>query len=54
MKGEEKQIDEEVSLHKSQYFSSFSYITALMCAVITLVKLTFKNPYIYITIILNL
>ena len=27
MKEEEKQIDEEVSLHKSQYFSSFSYIT---------------------------
>ena len=27
MKGEEKQIDEDVSLHKSQYFSIFSYIT---------------------------
>ena len=53
MKEEEKQI-EDVSLHKLQYFSSFSYITTLMCAVITLVKLTFKNPYIYITIILNL
>ena len=41
MKEEEKQIDEEVSLHKLQYVSSFSYITALMYVVITQVKLTF-------------
>ena len=41
MKGEEKQIDEDVSLHKLQYVSSFSCITTLMCAVITQVKLTF-------------
>ena len=41
MNGEEKQIDEDVSLHKLQYFSSFSYITTLMCSVIIQVKLTF-------------
>ena len=50
MKGEEKQIDENVSLHKSQYFSSFSYITTLMCAVITQIL----RIHVYITIILNL
>ena len=45
MKGEEKQTDEEVSLHKSQYFSVFSYITTLMCALITQVKVKVKLTF---------